>query len=174
MFSDSAIRPPFGGHAPHNPGHPNRPINPQGGEPAWLSPIDLITAVTDPATSVVLTDENGCASTRWGMGNGLSITRLKEAYDERARCVLPGDRGYRLDANSVVLVVGSNGSLPDELLVGATYRDVFDDTLHTIDPLSLTAVRRGVFGDEHPLHWHLAACDRWTRAYRHGNEVTFG
>ncbi len=123
MFSDSAIRPPFGGHASHDPGHPNRPISSQGGEPAWLSPIDLITAVTDPATSVILTDENGCASTRWGMGNGLSITRLKEAYDERARCVLPGDRGYRLDANSVVLVVGSNGSLPDELLVGATYRD---------------------------------------------------
>nr|CAE09162.1 hypothetical protein [Gordonia westfalica] len=108
------------------------------------------------------------------MGNGHNITRLKEAYDERARCVLPGDRGYRLDANSVVLVAGSNGSLPEELLVGATYRDVFDNTLHTIDPFSLTAVRRGVFGDEHPLHWHLAACDRWTRAYRPGGEVRFG
>ncbi|QGP90672.1 hypothetical protein GKZ92_23485 (plasmid) [Gordonia sp. 135] len=139
-----------------------------------MSPVDLVTAVTDPATSVILTDENGCAPSRWGMGNGHSIARLKEAYDERARCVLPGDRGYRLDANSVVLVAVSNGSLPEELLVGATYRDVFDNTLHTIDPFSLTAVRRGVFGDEHPLHWHLAACDRWTRAYRHGDEVEFG
>lgn len=174
MFSDSAIRPPLGGHVSHNLGHPGRPINPQAGEPVWLSPVDLVTAVTDPATAVILTDENGCASTRWGMGNGHSITRLKEAYDERARCVLPGDRGYRLDANSVVLVVGSNGSLPGELLVGATYRDVFDNTLHTIDPFSLTAARRGVFGDEHPLHWHLAECDRWTRAYRPGGEVRFG
>lgn len=174
MFSDSAIRPQFGGHVSHNPGHPGRPVSPQGDEPVWLSPVDLVTAVTDPTTSVILTDENGYASTRWGMGNGHSITRLKEAYDERARCVLPGDRGYRLDANSVVLVVGSNGSLPEDLLVGATYRDVFDNTLHTIDPFSLTAARRGVFGDEHPLHWHLAECDRWNRAYRHGGEVKFG
>lgn len=174
MFSDSALRPPFGGQTSHNPDYPGRPISPHAGEPVWLSPIDLVTAVTDPAISVILTDENGCASARWGMGNGHSITRLKEAYDDRARCVLPGDRGYRLDAISVVLVVGSNGSLPEELLIGATYRDVFDDTLHTIDPFSLTAARRGVFGDEHPLHWHLAACDRWTRTYRHGGEVKFG
>ena len=174
MFSDSAIRPPFGGHASHNPGHPNRPINPQGGEPAWLSPIDLITAVTDPATSVVLTDENGCASARWGRGEGHGPTRIGGAYDERARCVLPGDRGYWLNANSVALVVGSNASLPEELLVGATYRDVFDDTLHTIDQFALTAVRRGVFGDEHPLHWHLAECARWNRTHRHGSEVRFG
>ena len=105
---------------------------------------------------------------------GHGITRLKEAYDERARCVLPGDRGYRVNADSVVLVVGSNASLPEELMVGATYRDVFDDTLHAIDQFSLTAVRRGVFGDEHPLHWHLAACARWNRTHRHGSEVRFG
>ena len=169
MVSEVSADPVAGMEVAHSLRCPAFAREPFAEAPVWLGPAELVAAVTDPETTVVLTDENGVVPARWCLGG--AGTHVADAYAERSRCVLHGDRGYRTGPNHVVLTIGSNGSLPDELLIGATYCDLFDHTLHTISPFSLSAVRRGLFGDEHPLYWHLAACARWAATQNAGNEV---